>query len=214
MFLRKGFARMKSRNTFVIRECWVGVLIIQIYKCLGITTSQFVYKKNVSCTSCNTRGRYDKRKNTVNTDNTPVPKQLVNLGRSQINLKWKFFMMLYFHQVWCIKTKISLMLYFFDGDIYCYREPDLLYKKIKFLMTSSPNRHCIVPNFLFVNSLWYNLYHRLWCKLWYPQFIKKFVAPEIFEKEKSIWFLDACRNQVFCIVYIYIYIYISRTRNF
>ena len=40
-------------------------------------------QKNVSFTSCNTRGRYDKRKNMINTDNTPVPKQ----GRSQINLK-------------------------------------------------------------------------------------------------------------------------------
>ena len=31
-------------------------------------------QKNVSCSSGNTRGRYDKRKNWVNTDNTPVPK--------------------------------------------------------------------------------------------------------------------------------------------
>ena len=37
--------RMKSRNTLVTRDNWVGVLIIQIYNCLGIMTTQFVYKK-------------------------------------------------------------------------------------------------------------------------------------------------------------------------
>ena len=31
-------------------------------------------QKNVSCTIGSTRGRYEKRKNWVNTDNTPVPK--------------------------------------------------------------------------------------------------------------------------------------------
>ena len=45
MFLGKGFARMKSRNTLVVRDNWVGVLIIQIYKCLGIMATQFAYKK-------------------------------------------------------------------------------------------------------------------------------------------------------------------------
>ena len=34
-------------------------------------------QKNVSCTSGNTRRRYGKRKNWVNTDNTPVPKRKV-----------------------------------------------------------------------------------------------------------------------------------------
>ena len=65
-----------------MRDCWVGVLIIQIYKCLGITKSQFVYKKMYLLLVVIQEGDMTKE-NMVNTDNTPVPKQ----GRSQINLK-------------------------------------------------------------------------------------------------------------------------------
>ena len=38
-------------------------------------TTQFVYKKMYRNSSGNTRRRYDKRKNWVNTGNTPVPKR-------------------------------------------------------------------------------------------------------------------------------------------
>ena len=45
LFLRKGFARMKLRNTLVARDNWVDVLIIQIYKYLGIMTTHSYTKK-------------------------------------------------------------------------------------------------------------------------------------------------------------------------
>ena len=41
----------------------------------GYNDNTIRIRKNVSCSSGNTRGRYDKRKNWVNTDNTPVPKR-------------------------------------------------------------------------------------------------------------------------------------------
>ena len=41
----------------------------------GYNDNAIRIKKNGSCSSVNTRGRYDKRKNWVNTDNTPVPKR-------------------------------------------------------------------------------------------------------------------------------------------
>ena len=65
---------MKSRNVLVARDNWVGILIIEIYKCLGVMTTQFVYKKMYLVVVINARRRYDKRKKWVNTDNTPVPK--------------------------------------------------------------------------------------------------------------------------------------------
>ena len=40
-------------------------------------------------------------------------------------------------------------------------------------MSSSPNRHCNVPDFFFINNPWYNL------KKGTHNFFKKFVAPEI-----------------------------------
>ena len=41
----------------------------------GYNDNTIRIRKNVSCSSGNTRGRYDKRKKWVNTDNTPVPKR-------------------------------------------------------------------------------------------------------------------------------------------
>ena len=63
---------------------------------------------------------------------------------------------------------------FFGGNIYCYRELGLSYKKIKFLMSAIPNRRCNVPDFLFINSVWYNL------KKGTHKFLQKIVVPEIF----------------------------------
>ena len=40
----------------------------------GCNDNTIRIQKNVSCSSGNKRGRYDKRKNWVNTGNTPVPK--------------------------------------------------------------------------------------------------------------------------------------------
>ena len=76
MFLRKGFAKMKSRNTLVTRDNLVGVLNpdLQMFE---YNDNTIRIQKNVSCTSGNTRRRYGKRKNWVNTDNTPVSKRKV-----------------------------------------------------------------------------------------------------------------------------------------
>ena len=41
----------------------------------GYNDNTIRIQKNVSCSCGNTRRRYDKRKNWVNTDNTPVPKR-------------------------------------------------------------------------------------------------------------------------------------------
>ena len=74
--LRKGFAKMKSRNTLVTRDNLVGVLNpdLQMFE---YNDNTIRIQKNVSCTSGNTRRRYGKRKNWVNTDNTPVSKRKV-----------------------------------------------------------------------------------------------------------------------------------------
>ena len=41
-------------------------------------------------------------------------------------------------------------------------------------MSVSPNRRCNVPDFLFINSVWYNL------KKGNHKFLQKIVVPEIF----------------------------------
>ena len=75
LFLRKGFARIKSRNTLGSQRK-LGLRSdnpdLQMFRYNDNTIRK---QKNVSCSSGNTRGRYDKRKNWVNTDNMPVPKR-------------------------------------------------------------------------------------------------------------------------------------------
>ena len=66
---------MKLRNTLVARDDWVGRSDNPDLQMFGYNDNTICIQKNVSCSSGNTRGRYDKRKNWVNTDNTPVPKR-------------------------------------------------------------------------------------------------------------------------------------------
>ena len=65
---------MKSRNTLVTRQLGQHSDNPDL-QMFGYNDNTIRIQKIVSCTSGNTRGRSDKRKNWVDTDNTPVPKQ-------------------------------------------------------------------------------------------------------------------------------------------